>query len=59
MDPNVALAWLRDATDRIPDMGPGPARDTLADEIADTFQALNRWLSTGGFTPAAWTTQPR
>lgn len=42
MDPNEALKRLRKY-----------ASDT-GGEFAETFEALDEWLSKGGFLPAAW-----
>lgn len=51
MDPNVALANARKA-----------AADVLGDtqstaeavELAESFQALDEWISKGGFFPSKW-----
>lgn len=56
MDPNAALKDLRDAVtgfylsaDSNDDGGP-----IDGGEIAEKFEALDEWLSKGGFAPAAW-----
>jgi len=45
MDPNVALANLRELCAE-PEEHPN--------EIAEQFEALDTWLSQGGFRPTAW-----
>lgn len=57
MDPNEALRVLRLTikqmrVDEHPDI-----RRAHAEEIAEHFEALDGWLSTGGFAPQDW--QPR
>lgn len=42
MDPNETLRLMRLAV-----------KDDL-DQLADLFEALDGWLSKGGFLPAAW-----
>ena len=54
MDPNETLRLLRltikqMAVDTDPDI-----RAAHADEIAEYFEALDGWMSTGGFLPKAW-----
>lgn len=45
MDPNATLAAIREIT----------GRDEHADpELAELVDALDQWLSKGGFLPAAW-----
>ena len=52
MDPNEALAIIRAAAERY--------RDDLSTEVEDlapaleAFEALDEWLSKGGFLPGAW-----
>lgn len=50
MDPNATLEELR----RLIEGTKSAERDTLAEEIADRFEALDQWLSNGGFLPDAW-----
>lgn len=54
MDPDETLRLLRATiaqmrVDEHPDI-----RKAHADEIAEYFEALDQWLSNGGFPPAAW-----
>lgn len=54
MDPNETLRLLRLTiaqmrVDENPDI-----RKAHADEIAEYAEALDDWLSCGGFLPAAW-----
>jgi len=51
MDPNVALANLREA------LNPDPDRvgiEDALDNAIEAFAALDGWLSNGGFLPGAW-----
>jgi hypothetical protein len=54
MDPNEALRQLRTAitTYRVA-LDPATARDA-ADRMADHADALDQWLTQGGFPPTAW-----
>lgn len=57
MDPNEALKNARKAAKRIVDDDSNTAE---AQEFAETFLALDGWLSKGGFLPIAWSkTDPR
>lgn len=54
MDPNETLRLLRLTiaqmrVDENPDI-----RKAHAAEVAEYFEALDEWLSRGGFLPAAW-----
>lgn len=51
MDPNEALKLARAAVQDYRDNH--PANDA-ADALAEAFEALDGWLSKGGFLPAAW-----
>jgi len=51
MDPNAALQQLRAQADAILSGGGN------ADTMAELFQALDEWLSNGGFPPQAWQVQ--
>lgn len=53
MDPNANLAVVRRLAASILD----GERD-LADSLAEHVQALDEWLSRGGFLPSAWRTRP-
>ncbi len=49
MDPDEALRVIRELTAAV------LAGDrTAAAELVDHFEDLDRWLTTGGFLPAAW-----
>lgn len=50
MDPNACLATLRQLAAKVA----ANTTDPDADELAEVFQNLDGWLSTGGFLPAAW-----
>ncbi len=50
MDPNEALARLRRYADAAVDDAPEDWLDTAP----ELFQALDSWLSKGGFLPADW-----
>ena len=45
MDPNAALAKVREL------IGDGDSADVL---LVDAFEALDEWLSKGGFLPSDW-----
>ena len=60
MDPNAALETARRLAAEIFNgaMAGGLAPDEMASagmDLAEAFQALDEWLSHGGFTPAEWT----
>lgn len=46
MDPDVCLAEIRAILDK-------PDADAYAD-LAERVEALDQWLTRGGFLPAAW-----
>lgn len=55
MDPNTALDSLRDLTTKVIRGEVDAAdRESVADQIAETFQGLDEWLSKGGFLPEQW-----
>jgi hypothetical protein len=58
MDPNVALANLRDAVGLATALADGDPVDFTAEQIladlTEAASALDTWLSSGGFAPAAW-----
>ena len=55
MDPNAALETARRLAGEITGGGLDAADlADLAEELAETFQALDEWLARGGFKPAAW-----
>jgi hypothetical protein len=55
VDPNTTLEEIRDIVCRKDDVlaGNGDAIDDL-EALADLVDALDGWLSRGGFLPAAW-----
>lgn len=56
MDPNAALRDLRTAIAKLraDDGADDGERLMTAAEVADFAEALDHWLSSGGFMPAAW-----
>lgn len=52
MDPNKTLKNCRIAAMNLLTAN----NNATAVELAETFEALDQWLSKGGFPPAAWTT---
>jgi hypothetical protein len=58
MDPDEALKKAREAIARYRRTLPCNDYDQLghADALADAFEALDGWLSKGGFPPKAWST---
>lgn len=56
MDPNETLAKLRKAVGAFwtSENGSAAVAD-LADSIAEHADALDQWLSRGGFLPTPWT----
>jgi hypothetical protein len=53
MDPNTVLDSLRTLAEYLRDEDAGVVLD-YAEETADAFQALDSWLSNGGFLPHDW-----
>jgi hypothetical protein len=55
MDPDAALAELRERAAEI--AGDGLEADLVGMRVrmAELFRALDGWLAGGGFLPAAWT----
>lgn len=54
MDVNAVLARARQA---VRDMASAPNPGALAEasrDLADSFEAVDEWLSKGGFLPADW-----
>jgi hypothetical protein len=52
MDPNAALAEMRELAHDL--LNGTDTFTTSAYEIAEHVQALDEWLSKGGFLPNAW-----
>lgn len=52
MDPNETLRRIRELSRRILD--DGPLNDHVNEELAELCEALDEWLSRGGFLPKAW-----
>lgn len=52
MDANATLAALRGLATSYLNGGKWYAEDT--DEFVELFDALDRWIISGGFLPAAW-----
>lgn len=53
MDPDMTLHELRElCAEALAESG--AKRTDLVDEIAEKFDALDDWLSKGGFVPGAW-----
>lgn len=55
MDPNETLRFAREALERF-QRAPVTTRDSVmaAMDLAEAFEALDGWLSRGGFVPNAW-----
>jgi hypothetical protein len=51
MDPNVALANARKAAEDVLGDTQSTAKSV---ELAESFQALDEWISKGGFFPSKW-----
>ena len=51
MDPNTTLAALRRACEEYWEYGP---TDHAVRQLVEGFDALDGWLSRGGFQPDAW-----
>lgn len=57
MDPNATLRRMRQLTAAIhaaDDAADPHAAAEAATELAELFDALDKWLSRGGFRPSAW-----
>lgn len=56
MDPNEALRRIRGVVQRIGDDASARTLDAFSEleEITDAAQALDEWLSKGGFLPDGW-----
>ena len=56
MDPNAALAEIRAEVEEVRRLATD-TEYTGAQALADKVEALDEWLSKGGFYPEAWTTR--
>lgn len=54
MDPNETLRQLREMVTEILDEGSEDDSTEREDEFAQLFQALDEWVSKGGFLPRNW-----
>lgn len=54
MDPNATLQEIRDLIAAIQGEPMADDIDEKASDLAELFQALDWWLSDGGFVPNAW-----
>lgn len=55
MDPDAALAEMREGTIAYLGSEAGtPAHDLAAARVVEASQALDSWLTGGGFPPKAW-----
>jgi hypothetical protein len=54
MDPNEALRRIRAAIADLQSAESSSAVSVAADELAEHTQALDEWMSRGGFLPTAW-----
>jgi len=60
MDPNETLRRMQEMAERVvraADVGSDVDEDDACD-LADAVQALDGWLSKGGFLPDAWRAKP-
>lgn len=57
MDPNATLAKIRMLAHIIEGGHEDTARDAI--DLAEAIQALDGWLTRGGFLPTPWATAPR
>lgn len=51
MDPEAALSKLREM---VGDINADNHHSSTTRRLAERFEALDEWLSNGGFLPAAW-----
>lgn len=58
MDPNAALTTAREAVVNINSSDTAGALALAAAKLADSFEALDGWLTASGFLPDAWVPQP-
>lgn len=59
MDPDTALRELRAALAAVEDAGPDRDEEiTALRQVAEYAQALDGWISAGGFLPSLWQAPP-
>lgn len=56
MDPNATLARIRMIAHTIESVG---SCEEDAQELVEAVQALDAWLTRGGYLPTPWATAPR
>lgn len=54
MDPTAALHDLREAIHDAENPDQYTDREVAIEQVAASFEALDTWLSNGGFLPAEW-----
>lgn len=54
MDPNETLQRLREAVEKYQESTEVEDALSILAELVDEFEALDGWLSKGGFLPEAW-----
>lgn len=54
MDPNEALRLIREAIKRMQAASHADDYTDAASDLADAVQALDEWLTRGGFLPEEW-----
>lgn len=54
MDPNVTLAEIHELIDDLNNAPNNEEAGGIGGLLADRFDALDQWLTGGGFLPAAW-----
>lgn len=54
MDPNIALHDLREAVNEAANPDQYTDMEVVAEKIVEAFDALDGWLSRGGFLPGDW-----
>lgn len=55
MDPDEALTEMRIAIAKLrAQLGGGPDEEELAQAVLDTWEALDGWMSRGGYRPEDW-----
>ena len=62
MDPDATLALIREALAETAMAADGDSNDdeiAAAHKLRDGVEALDEWLSKGGFLPAAWASELR